>query len=227
MPDFSLNGVTLSAPDWALSDRIRRKLESGAYEADEARAVMQRVHKGQRVLDLGAGLGYIASLAAQITDGANVVSVEANPRMLPVIRANLDRNGAAEATLLHGAVAGLEDTGEVYFDQTGSFWSGRLADMDARPENVVSVPLLRLHDLLKTHRPNLVFMDIEGAEAGLFDEKWPRFVRSVILELHPKRYPNSTIKTIVDCMSASGLTYDPACSRGRILGFRRLRAEGA
>ena len=66
-------------------------------------------------------------------------------------------------------------------------------------------------------------MDIEGAEQTLFDEPWPAHVRSVMMELHPGRYPDTTIKKIIDCLSASGLTYDPGPSRGRILGFRRLR----
>ncbi len=65
-------------------------------------------------------------------------------------------------------------------------------------------------------------MDIEGAEEHLFDQKWPRFIRQVILEIHPNLYGNSIIKTIVDCMSKSGMTYDPGYSRGALLGFRRV-----
>jgi hypothetical protein len=43
-----------------------------------------------------------------------------------------------------------------------------------------------------------------------------------VLELHPPRYSDTVIKRIVDCMSDSGLTYDPVTSRGRVLGFRRV-----
>jgi hypothetical protein len=68
-------------------------------------------------------------------------------------------------------------------------------------------------------------MDIEGAEAHLFDAPWPDHVTSVMMELHPGRYPDTVIQRIVDCMSDSGLTYDPGPSRGRILCFRRVRGR--
>ena len=46
-----------------------------------------------------------------------------------------------------------------------------------------------------------------------------------MLELHPGRYADTVIQRIVDCMSASGLTYDPGPSHGRILCFRRVRGR--
>lgn len=65
-------------------------------------------------------------------------------------------------------------------------------------------------------------MDIEGAEEWLFDQPWHPELRFLVLELHPPRYSDTVIKRIVDCMSDSGLTYDPVTSRGRVLGFRRV-----
>ena len=227
MAVFEINGVVLEVPDGMLSDRLHGKLASGGYEAHEAHAARMRVRPGQRVLELGSGVGYIASICAGITGPENVVTVEANPDMLPVIRANLDRNGFAAVSLMHGAVCGLEeDGGTIAFERKKTFWAGRIADADSNPEAVVDVPLLPIGPLLARLEPNVVIMDIEGAEAQLFDAPWPRHVRAVMMELHPKQYPDSTIKKIVDCMSASGLTYDPVASRGRILGFKRVRDRG-
>lgn len=224
MTQYRINGVTLSVPDHLLNEKIEGKLVAGRYEGHEAQAVKMRVRPGHRVLELGAGLGYVASLAAGLTGPENVVTVEANPDLLPVIRANLDANGFGSVALIHGAVSGAVDADEtVGFEQKRSFWAARLADVESSPDAVVAVPSLRLKDLLARHRPHVVIMDIEGAEAQLFDARWPRHVRSVMMELHPNQYPDSTIKRIVDCMSASGLTYDPGPSRGRILGFRRVR----
>lgn len=224
MPEYILNGVALSVPAEMLNERIAGKLQSGRYEGHEAAAVQMRLRAGNRVLELGSGLGYIASLCAGITGPENVATVEANPDMLPVIRGNLDRNGFQAVTLIHGAVTGLEDADEhIQFEQKKSFWAARLAGADSNPDAVVTVPMLHMDALLAQYRPHVVVMDIEGAEAQLFERKWPRHVRSVMMELHPNQYPDTVIKTIVDCMSASGLTYDPGPSRGRILGFRRVR----
>ena len=224
MADYEINGVKLQIPDALLSKRIAEKLENGRYEGHEANAALMRVRGDTRVLELGAGLGYIASICAAIAGPHNVTTVEANPDMLPVVRGNLERNGFADVTVLHGAVTGHADVGDaIEFERTKAFWGASIAREGSNPDAIVSVPLLRLSDLLKRYRPHIVIMDIEGAEQTLFDEVWPSHVRSVMMELHPGRYPDTTIKKMIDCLSASGMTYDPGPSRGRIVGFRRLR----
>ncbi|WP_294609392.1 FkbM family methyltransferase [uncultured Roseovarius sp.] len=224
MAEFEIDGIRLNVPDEMLNPKLTGKLSTGGYEAHEAHAARMRLREGQRVLELGSGIGYIASVCSSITGPENVTTVEGNPDMLPVIRGNLERNGFAAVTVLHGAVGGMKSTPDpIEFDTKKTFWAARLADMDSAPDAVVSVPHLGLGDLLKACRPHVVNMDIEGAEEHLFDAPWPAYNRAVMLELHPGRYSDVVIKRIVDCMSDSGLTYDPGSSRGRILGFRRVR----
>src|SRR6056297_366545 len=226
MAEFEIDGLTLDVPDALINDRIAAKLASGKYEGQEAAAARMRLREGTRVLELGAGIGYIATLCARVAGPGNVTTVEANPEMLPVIRANLDRNGAEAVTLLHGAVTGRGDTEAfIAFDGARTFWAGHIANEDSAPDRLVEVPALGLDALLERARPHLVIMDIEGAEAHLFDAPWPGHVTSVMMELHPGRYPDTVIQRIVNCMSASGLTYDPGHSRGRILCFRRVRGR--
>lgn len=223
MPRFELDDVVLEVPDSLLNKHLSGKMADGSYEESEARAARMRVKKGNRVLELGSGIGYISSVCAQITDPANIMTVEANPNTLDVIRHNLDINGATDAKVIHGAVVGnTADLDTLIFRVGKAFWGSSIASADTSPDELVEVPALRISDLLKAHKPHVVIMDIEGAEEHLFDQPWPKFVRQVIIELHPKKYPNSAIKTIVDCMSQSNLTYDPACSRGALMGFRRV-----
>jgi hypothetical protein len=99
------------------------------------------------------------------------------------------------------------------------FPASRLASEGGR---IVDVPMIGFHDLLRAHRPHVVLMDIEGAETQLFDRPWKCPLRFCVLELHPRHYPPRAIKRIVDAMSAMSMTYDPAVSRGKILGFRRV-----
>ncbi|CUH68293.1 hypothetical protein TG4357_03496 [Thalassovita gelatinovora] len=40
-----------------------------------------------------------------------------------------------------------------------------------------------------------------------------------------KKYPGTMIKRIVDCMSESGLTYDPVASNGRVIGFAWVQGD--
>ena len=226
MAEFEIEGLRLEVPDAHLNDRIHAKLASGGYEALEARAALMRLRPGQRVLELGAGVGFIACLCARVAGAENVTTVEANPALLPVIDGNLVRNGVAGVTVLHGAVGGMDGGAEpLAFDAARSFWAGHIADEASKAERVVDVPNLGLGGLMAQARPDLVIMDIEGAEAHLFDAPWPAHVKAVMMELHPGRYPDTVIQRIVDCLSASGLTYDPGPSRGRVLCFRRVRGR--
>ena len=183
-----------------------------------------RVKPRQRVLELGAGLGYIGALAARIVGAKNVTSVEANPDMIVAIRANYALNGVAEIDLRHGAVVGQDYEGHsLAFACDKQFWASRIAGVGDAGVGVVDVPVLRIHALLDEVKPNFVIMDIEGAEQYLFDAKWPRSVKHVVIELHPKQYESGkVIKHIVDMLSRSGLTYDPVASRGTLLALRRV-----
>lgn len=224
MAEYEIDGITLHVPGQMLNDRIAGKLASGGYEAHEARAVQMRVKPGQRVLELGAGLGYVSSVAARAAGPEQVVSVEANPALLPVIKRNLKTNGFHKLRLMHGAIIGANDeAGDLGFDPKKAFWAGRIADETSDAADVVPVPALPLPALFAEFKSQVVIMDVEGAERFLFDDPWPDHVLTVIMELHPKQYPDTVIKQIVDCMSASGLTYDTGPSRGRILCFRRVR----
>ncbi|MBE0454439.1 FkbM family methyltransferase [Roseovarius autotrophicus] len=226
MAEYQIDGLRLEVPEALLNDRIRAKLCSGEYEAHEAQAAAMRLKPGHRVLELGAGIGYVASVCARIVGPENVTTVEANPALLPVIRANLAHNGFGAVTLVHGAVGGMAGgDAPLAFDAARSFWAARIVEEGASPETLVEVPHLGLGALMARMRPHVVIMDIEGAEAHLFNAPWPEHVLHVMMELHPGRYPDAVIKRIVDCMSDSGLTYDPGPSRGRILCFRRVRGR--
>lgn len=224
MAKFQFENVVLEVPDSFLNETLIQKMGEGLYEFNEARAARMRLKPGHRVLELGGGVGYISSICAQITDPANIITVEAIPHMIDVIRNNLNMNGASETQVIHGAVVSEGAEGETVTFRVGrAFWGSSIADDDNRSGQLVEVPMICFSDILKSHKPNVVIMDIEGSEKYLFDRPWPSFVRHVLMEIHPSLYPDSVIKDIVDCMSLSGLTYDPGPSRGTLLCFRRVK----
>jgi len=222
MTTVTLHGVTLKIPKAVQTPGLMRRLERGTYEEDEAHAAKKRIKQGFRVLELGAGLGLVSNICAARAGAENVLSVEANPAMVPVIRANLDGNGHEKARLIHGAVTGGDGGGDIAFQANAAFLGGALARDGAKPAELVDVPKIGIRSLIARHSPQVVLMDVEGAEAELFDAPWNPQLRFLILELHPPRYPAAVIKRIVDCMSETGLTYDPLTSRGRVLGFRKV-----
>ncbi|PSL19756.1 FkbM family methyltransferase [Shimia abyssi] len=216
-------GIEIELPDWLVGSRIEDKIAAGEYENKESEAALKRIRAGWSVLEIGAGLGFVSSVCAAQAGAENVVSVEANPKMLDPIRNNLKRNGYEDVTLLHGAVVGDDHENETVKFRAGSlFWGGAIVEDGKSHDDMVEVPAVPMSHLLMIYEPKFVMMDIEGAEQWLFERPWPRCVKHVVMEIHPGKYEPRVIKRIVDCMSKSGLTYDPVMSSGRTLGFMRV-----
>lgn len=224
MGAFTLDGIALDIPDACLSPQIARALDTGAYEGPESTALKRHLVPGDRMIDLGAGAGYLCCLAARITGGQNVLGVEGNPHMVPVARENLRRNGAKRAHIMHGAVVPDDFRGDtVPFMARQAFWGGGIDDAHqvGHPRRV-DVPVHRIGHLMRSFEPTLVSMDIEGAEASLAGYAWPDHVRMVILEVHTSRYPAATLQKIVTGFFDAGFTYCPWGSRAETLVFERI-----
>ena len=219
---FTIDGIKLRVPGHCLTAPLIKDLESGHYEWNEKAALKRHLERGDRVLELGAGAGYLSILSAQAVGGENVVAVEASPAMLEVLRKNLDSNGAREVTLHHGAVVpDGHDEDVVRFRVRDAFWASALAG-DATGDNVVEVPALRLSDLLDKVQPTVVVMDVEGAELALCDRDWPPSVRLLIMEIHTKQYSPAQIKGMFDALSRAGFTYMPWGTRGEVVTLQRV-----
>lgn len=216
MARFKIDGIYLEVPDSLLTLPLRRALAEGRYEGNEARALVKHVRPGDRVLDIGAGVGYLACLAARVTGAEHVAGVEANPALIPVARANLNRNDALAARLTEAAVVPDDHTGgTVRFRPGKGFWDGRI-----EPEGGMEVATVSLSAILAAHRPDVVVMDIEGGEAALAGHDWPG-VRLVVVELHVGRYGPETVRRIMTGFFDRGFGYCPWGSRAETLVFER------
>lgn len=227
MPEFTLKDVTLTIPQSCLNDALTEALRSGRYEHSEAAALERHLQPGDRVLDLGAGAGYLSCLAARVVGADRVTAVEANPDMIAAIRTNLDANGASATRLIHAAVVPDDHTAPtVAFRRSAAFWAARLAEDGAvRDHRVADVPALHLSSLLAEVLPSVVVMDVEGAELPLVRQPWPDHVRLLVMEIHTGRYGPRGVQAIFDGLSASGMTYMPWGSRGETLVFQRVHGD--
>lgn len=222
MPVFEVDGVSLEVPDAELGPGLRYALGTGLYEHTEAHALTSHLKSGDRVLDLGAGCGYLAILAAGFVGPERVTAVEPNPALLPVIAGNVARNGLAPLTVLHGAAVPGEGGGQVPLFRREGFWSGSTAHGKSGLRDAIEVPALGIGALFASIRPTVLVADIEGAEGGLFDAGLPQPLRLAVIELHPAHYGARGIAGIFDAFARSGFAYCPVGSRGRTVVFSRL-----
>lgn len=223
MTVFHVDGVRLEVPEDELGPGLRAKLESGRYEHAEANALVTHLEPGDRVLDLGAGCGYLTVLAAGIVGSDQVTAVEPNPALVPVIATNVAGNGVAPVRVLHGAAVRGQGGGTVPLGLRPGFWAGSTV-RGVGQRGAVDVPALGLGPLLAQYRPTVLIADIEGAEADLFETPLPPPLRLAIVELHPTVYGAQGVAAVFSALAASGFAYCPRGSRGRLVVFQRLDA---
>ncbi len=224
MAKFEIDGIQLRIPGRSLRPALIKSLENGLYEWNEAKALKKNLKPGDRLLELGAGAGYLSSLAARVIGAENVVAVEASPDMLEVLEWNLKLNDARDVRIVHGAVMPESHTADtVSFSVHRAFWSSRVVE-GKPPEGarVETVPALQLPALLDEVQPTVVMMDVEGAEIDLCQKPWPDCVRLVMMEIHPARYPQTELQRLFDGMSRNGFTYMPWGTRGAVVVFQRI-----
>jgi FkbM family methyltransferase len=196
---------------------LRRALYAERYERGEARCVARRVAPDDVVLEVGAGIGFLSTLCALRVGGARVTAVEANPALLPRIRATWAANGVAP-TLVHGVLA--RTAGEAELFVAPELVSSSLAPGgEARAS--VRVPQLAVNELLRRVAPTCLVIDVEGAEAELLPAIDWRGVRKLILELHPHRIGAERTRELLALLAAQGFREERAISSTRKKFFAR------
>lgn len=204
MRAFTLRGLTLYLPEAALKGNLERALSSGRYENHEADALMRHLRLGDRMLDLGAGLGFLCALAAGVLGEDSVLGVEAGPETVKLARRNLAVNGFPGVKVLRGAVVASGE-GEVEFGLRPAFWASSLRGPEGWPENaeVIRVPARPLGKLLAKFAPTVISCDIEGGELEVLAGPLPG-VRLVVVETHPQVYGPEGVARIVAGLAAQG-----------------------
>ncbi|MBL1436706.1 MAG: FkbM family methyltransferase [Rhodobacteraceae bacterium] len=206
MSIFTLSNVTLDLPDDILSPDLINWLNRGTFEREEARAISQFVTPDDVVMEIGAGVGFVSISAARIVGGQNVIAIEANPKLLPIMKANFALNKVVGATLLNYAVvANGNARATLYLNR--AFWASSLLESNTTPRARVEVPAISLEALLAKWHPTVLVCDVEGSEKDFFQAPLPPSVRLIILELHPSKYSSQALDTLLERLAAIGFAY--------------------
>ncbi|MEQ1902305.1 MAG: FkbM family methyltransferase [Devosia sp.] len=219
-------GIDIPIDPEVMSWLIRFELWRGNYEAKEARMLDRLITAGERVLELGTGIGFVSTVIARNPNVSRLVTYEANPRLAPFIRRLASSN-------LGAAIGKVEFRNAVLFNNPASshtdfyvsrhFWGSSLLPVS----NPVSVERVRVDDFAKVaaeFRPSLVVCDIEGGELELFRNADLEGVDKVYLELHPFKLGLRGIREVHENFARHGFAKDPRYSRRWVVLFRRIGA---
>jgi len=206
-------GVRVPPSRFLSAARIRR-INQGRYERQEITGACALITARDRVLELGAGLGVVGAVVAHSCAPAQMLSVEANPDLIPPIRQLYALNGLQDRITLRNAVviAAPEAPPQVPFHIGASFLGASLLPGARRSRKRVMVDTIRYDTLRREVAPTALIMDIEGAELAFLEHADLTGLRAVIVEFHPEVYGNDGLRRCKRILRQAGFRRDAQTS---------------
>jgi FkbM family methyltransferase len=205
-------GLRIPASPFLHRKRIDR-IARGLYEGAEVAGALHVVRPGDRVLEMGAGIGFVSGVVARVAAPARVVSFEANPRLIPWIRALHALNGLGGiAEVRHQVlVGGRERPGTMTFHLHASYLGSSLAGTRRSVEQV-EVDTAGLAEVMAEVRPDVLLIDIEGGEQEILAHADLSAVRAMVIEFHPDAYGIPGMQACKAAITGAGLARIDALS---------------
>lgn len=167
------------------------RIDSMAHEDQFITRMLDALRAGDHVYDIGANIGVISLLLASGAEEVHVDAFEPEPRNAAQLRKNIAINHMDSVIDAHEMALGAEKaTLTLYVDgETGSGTHSLVARGDAS-QSTVAVPVDTAVSFAAGHKaPDLVKIDVEGAEVQVLEGMKPlletRAIRDLFLELHP------------------------------------------
>lgn len=161
---FQLLDQWENTADVAVSWQVMRD----TYEPDEVAFVSHQLKPGNRALDIGANIGYLTHVMAQLVgETGQVISFEPHPVLYERLAKSVAENGLSQCKLHNLALGDAEKTGELVFgrDQANFGTSQLLNTAAASGISTCSVPVRRLDDILDpAEHVDFIKIDVEGNE---------------------------------------------------------------
>lgn len=161
-----------------------------------------------RIVDLGASVGLATLRLLSSHPEARVIAVEADPVLIPRLRANVE---GLSVTVVAAAVGGASGQRSFYRSDADS-WGNSLERTSDR-QTAVTVPVLSLAELFDENdldRVDLMKLDVEGAEWEILDDSSDQLFRSqaIIGEIHGRdgREPDEFVKRLSQSMQVETIS---------------------
>lgn len=217
----TISGVELSLDADAISPKMLEVLRSGSYEDAEVREIPNIVQSGERIVELGAGIGFLATKAMQTGHVQQYSAYEANPKLIPIIEQTAALNGVSFD--IHNAVVDPHVDGRtVPFYLRKDFWASSMSPNPWGYEREIEVPCVSFDAVLDHYRPTMLIVDIEGGEELFFRDLTLTGITKIYVEVHQNIIGRVGMKNVFDFMSSKDFHYDQHHSRGGVILFSHV-----
>lgn len=168
------------------SPKILHSINTGGYENGERQVVSKLLTKGDRVIEVGAALGCVSMVAANVVGVNNIISFEANPDLIEAAQNNFALN-RLEVQLrnfvLKNRVCWAGAGSIVEFHINKEFWASSLAKTPGTIKTV-RVPTACFEDEIIAFGANALICDIEGGEIELLELADLSSIDKILMEIH-------------------------------------------
>ncbi len=212
-------GLDLSLPRDVISPVVLLSILRGGYEKAERDALLSDLNRDDRLLELGTGAGIVAMSVARAFPDMPIMTVEANPGLVPIIRENFSRNGCT-AELVEG-VAGLKD-GQATLNLSKRFPSSSTRQLDQKGTVEITVPSVDVNRLIAEFGPSVMTIDVEGTEVDILPSLNLAGVRRLVVEFHPQLCEAVEISNAVGSLLSQGYILDIGPADRNVFGFNRV-----
>lgn len=217
-------GVQIPIDLELFAPEIVAAIKAGAYELPEWLAVDRLLRRGDVVLEIGGGCGFLSAKIALDPRAERVISAEPNPELHTIIELLYRLNGVAPR-LLKAAIGARQ--GRSALDCHTQFWGSRIGSYWGMSRQV-DVDMLAITQCLADFKPTMLVIDIEGYELTLLENLSDiGFVDALVIETHPWLYELKGVGKLVDLLAGLGLTIVPGINFASVLSFCRTESERA
>jgi FkbM family methyltransferase len=203
-----------------LTQDLRMRLSAETYEADEAKAIAERLEPDDVVVELGGGLGLTSALCAQRISPSDVHVYEANPSMRGPIEGLYRVNHVAPDLHMY-ALAPTEGTMVLHL--TEDFRASSAREPSAPITSTITVEVRDFEREIGGYkrRPNFLIVDIEGGEFDLLRAVPLNGFDKILCEVHGDVLGEERVRDLADHLRDQGFERDADVSTSEVWYLNR------
>lgn len=204
-----------------ISDTILGAIKKGIYEYTEASQIGVLVQEGERVLEIGVGIGFIATLVLRHPNTTAYLGFEANPELVNAANELFNIN-KVNGEIINAVLTNDPDIKEMNFYLRKDFWASSLSEKPWGYEKTIKIKSKLFNHIIDSFKPTMIICDIEGGELDLFRDACLLGVKKVYMEIHQNVLGRRGVRKLFDIMSSKGFHYDQWHSKGSVVLFSHV-----
>ncbi|HRO41264.1 MAG TPA: FkbM family methyltransferase [Flavipsychrobacter sp.] len=183
---------------------VLRFINDGSYEGPLIDIVDNTLEPNDRVLELGAGMGFVSTFCAKKIGSDRVFTFEANKKLQPLINKMYAAN-QVQPTLQFGLLGqGKKQT--AFYTHNDSFLASSMHQLE--DTTVAVIDQFDLNETIRSIKPTYLVLDIEGAEYDILKHIDFHTIRKIQLETHPTIVSEKKMQEVYERLVTYGFMKD-------------------